>query len=256
MNLNFECTQCGRCCQGLRLLLSIEEARRWVAEGHRVQLLCEAIPWPAEPPGNDLGAAYKRRRSFEARSGSLPVRVIVSLVASFEGDCPNLMAGGQCGIYPQRPAVCRIYPAEINPHLQLLPRAKACPPEAWHPHRPVFMKAARLVDADTQALIDHIHCAAEEDAAAKAQLCELLGIHLAAFANEGFAVHSPDAASLHHALARCQRDARSTGSSAPAGGAWHFLVDHGGLAATLREIGAEVAAPGTPLWDNVEYLRL
>lgn len=254
MDLNFGCTQCGRCCRGLRLPLSIDEARQWASNGHRVQLLSEAIPWPAEPPSTDLVATYKRQRSFAARSGSLPVRVIVTPVASFAGDCPNLMAGAQCSIYPQRPAVCRIYPAEINPHLQLLPQAKACPPEAWTKDRPAFLREARLVDADTQTLIDRVRHTAEQDAAAKARLCSLLNIHVAAFANEGFAVHSPDAATLLRALAQCQRTQESNGTP-PSGGDWCFLVDDTGLGSELGEIGAEVTMPGAPGSVDVQYLR-
>ena len=47
-------------------------------------------------------------------SGSLPTRVVVILTGAYEGPCPNLQPDMRCGIYEQRPLVCRIYPAEIK----------------------------------------------------------------------------------------------------------------------------------------------
>lgn len=252
MNLNFGCTQCGRCCHGLRLPLSVDESLVWLSQGNGIQVLCEAIPWPAEPPAGDFAAEYKRQRSFPAYSGSMPVRVLVTLVASFEGDCPNLTASGQCGIYEQRPAVCRIYPAEIHPYHPLVPSAKACPPEAWRAEQPVFMRADRLVDTATLALIDHARHTAELDVAMKARLCAQLDIRVAAFANEGYAVHAPEPAIASQAfeLVRCTDE-----SVAPHHEGWQFLSNNAELNATLKEIGAEVASPETLNALGVGYLN-
>ncbi len=87
-------------------------------------------------------------------SAALPVRVLATIVASFDGPCPNLGPEFRCGIYEERPRVCRIYPAEVNPFIELTPANKACPPEAWHGDKPVFMAQGKLVDAKTADIID------------------------------------------------------------------------------------------------------
>ena len=133
MDIDFECTMCGNCCHDLRLPLTVAEALAWLGRGNEVQILCEALPWPEEPAADNLQAAHKRRRSFAAMSGSLPTRIVVILTGAFVGPCPNLQADMRCRIYEERPFVCRIYPAEINPFIELVPANKGCPPEAWTP---------------------------------------------------------------------------------------------------------------------------
>ncbi|WP_367889644.1 YkgJ family cysteine cluster protein [Burkholderia sp. L27(2015)] len=59
----------------------------------------------------------------------------------------------RCGIYEQRPLVCRIYPAEISPFVELTPMHKACPPDAWTPGLPPLLRAGKLVDAGILPLI-------------------------------------------------------------------------------------------------------
>lgn len=88
MPLHFSCTMCGRCCRDLRVPLGLSGALDWLRDGGEVQLLCEAVPWLVEPAADDLAAAYKFRRSFAAPSGTLPLRVVVTVVAAFEGPCP------------------------------------------------------------------------------------------------------------------------------------------------------------------------
>ena len=82
-----------------------------------MQVILEAIPWLEEFPSDDQQAAHRRRRSFAAMSGRLPVRIVVILAADISGACPNLKHDLRCGIYERRPLVCRIYPAEINPFI-------------------------------------------------------------------------------------------------------------------------------------------
>jgi hypothetical protein len=96
----------------------------------------------------------------------------------------------RCGAYEQRPRVCRIYPAEVNPFVELMPSAKACPPEAWSDDRPVLLEQGRLVDVETDRLIRLSREADRNDACAKERLCLRLGISAAAIANEGFTVYS------------------------------------------------------------------
>lgn len=202
MNIDFNCTMCGNCCHDLRLPLTVNEALAWLARGDNVQLLCEAVPWPEEPAADNLQAAHKRRRSFAAVSGSLPVRVVVILAGAFAGPCPNLQADMHCGIYETRPLVCRIYPAEINPFIELKPADKACPPEAWNSGLPPLMRGGKLVDVATLALIEQSRAADAHDVPAKRRLCEMLGIEAAALSNEGFVVHSPKREDLLAALER------------------------------------------------------
>jgi Fe-S-cluster containining protein len=176
MDINFECTMCGKCCHDLKLPLSVDEALVWLERGGDVQFLCEAVPWPDEPPADNLQAQHKRRRSFAASSGELPVRVVVVLAASFEGACPHLQANMSCGVYEQRPIVCRIYPAEINPFIELKPELKECPPEAWASDKPLLMSAQRIVDPQTFALIAKSRAADVSDAPIKARACADLAI--------------------------------------------------------------------------------
>ncbi|MBL8484964.1 MAG: hypothetical protein JNJ60_22400, partial [Rhodocyclaceae bacterium] len=58
MDIDFACTRCGNCCRNLRLPLSAGEARQWIADGHPVEVLCEAIVWPGDPPQPNPYAAY------------------------------------------------------------------------------------------------------------------------------------------------------------------------------------------------------
>jgi Fe-S-cluster containining protein len=230
---------CGRCCHDLRLPLAVHEALDWIARGGEVQLFCDAIVWPQEPQQTDLLAQHRKRRSFAAHSGTLPVRVSVTLVAAFAGPCPNLRPDMSCGAYDRRPRVCRIYPAEVNPFVKLDPAAKACPADAWSVAGPVLMHAGQIASADTAALIAQSHEADERDRVAKTHLCALLGYDTAALANEGFAVYAPSRDRLGAAL----RAARDSGaqiedlqprSSHP----WHIITNRSTSLATLQSIGA------------------
>jgi Fe-S-cluster containining protein len=206
MNIDFECTMCGNCCHDLRLPLTVSEARAWLARGNDVQILCEAVPWLEEPSADDLQAAHKRRRSFAALSGSLPVRVVVILAGAFVGPCPNLQADMRCRIYDERPLVCRIYPAEINPFIELKPENKGCPPEAWNAGLSPLMRGGKLVDATTIELIARSRDADTRDVPLKQRLCAMMGVDAAALSNEGFVVVSPKREDLLAALERASEE--------------------------------------------------
>jgi len=248
MNLHFDCTQCGKCCHDLKLPLTIDEAMAWAGRGGQVQLLCEAIPWIEQPAADDRQALYKAERSFPASSGSLSIRVVVILVAAFSGACPYLGADKRCGIYFERPAVCRIYPAEINPFVQIAPENKACPPEAWSEDQPLFLLDDTLVDADLRALIDVARKAAVTEVEARQRLCLALGINVASLANEGFVIHTPDPALFLSA---------SSGPHVPGedGTAWHIASNRRDTLGMLEAAGASglgVAATDDP--TAFEYL--
>ncbi len=130
-DIKFSCTMCGRCCYNHSIPLTVDEAISWLEDDGEVHVYCEADLWPREPPREDLRAAHRKRRSFAAFSGSSRVRVTALLVAIVSGPCKNLGEDLKCRIYERRPLVCRIYPAEVNPFIQLNAASKACPPEAW-----------------------------------------------------------------------------------------------------------------------------
>ncbi|RDK02071.1 YkgJ family cysteine cluster protein [Paraburkholderia lacunae] len=249
MNIDFGCTMCGKCCHDLRLPLTVAEAITWLKRGHQVQLFLEAIPWPEEPAHDNLIATHKRRRSFPALSGSLPIRVVAVIVAAFDGPCPNLGEDMQCSAYESRPLVCRVYPAEINPFIPLSPDQKACPPEAWMHGTSPLLRQGQIVDAQIAALIAESRNTDAAEVDVKAALCETLGIATAALGNEGFVVHSPDASALLSAL----ESARAT--VAPMRSAsWRFVSNRSATVDALRSVDA--VASETSAWEteSAEFL--
>ncbi len=234
MDIHFDCTMCGKCCHDLKLPLGVDEAIAWLRRGNDIQILCEAVPWPEEPAADNLVAQHKRRRSFPALSGDLPTRVVVILAGAFEGACPNLQADLRCGIYQDRPRVCRIYPAEINPFIQLAPEQKGCPPEAWSASHPVFIKGGRLVRAETLALVEESRAIDAADAMVKAAACALLDIDTAALANEGFVVHSRP----HEQALLALEQARGQSTSDDRLQDWRFVSNRHETVATLGSVGA------------------
>jgi Fe-S-cluster containining protein len=239
MDMDFDCTMCGKCCHNLRLPLTVSEAIAWLRAGHHVQLFVEAMPWPEEPPEDNLVAAHKRRRSFLAASGSLPIRVVVIIVAAFDGPCPNLLEDMRCGAYESRPLVCRIYPAEISPFISMDPAQKACPPEAWTSASSPLLRQGQIVDARIAALAAQSRNTDAADVCAKASLCEALGINSAALSNEGFVVHTPDQSSLLSALESAQMVTEATP------GAWQFVSNRHATAEVLSSVDAVVSRTST-----------
>ncbi|AOI60185.1 YkgJ family cysteine cluster protein [Burkholderia diffusa] len=242
-DIDFSCTGCGRCCHDLRIPLTVAEAAAWLRRGGHVELLCDAMPWPVEPAPDDAFAAYKRARSSPALSGTLPVRVTTLLTASHAGPCPNLLDDLRCGIYDERPLVCRIYPAEVNPFVPLMPDGKQCPPDAWQ-HAPLT-RGGTIVDALTRENIVRAREASAAETPLRARLCAALGIDTAAVANEGFAIHAPPADTLLAALSMLA-NARAAVPAEPVPTAWTLLTNRSATAATLRSVGAfsELAATG------------
>jgi Fe-S-cluster containining protein len=224
-DIHFDCTMCGKCCHDLRLPLSIDEAATWLTRGGSIQLMCEAHPWPTEPAEDDSFGQYRRARTSAARSGGLPVRIMVTLVAAFEGACPFLLPDMRCGNYEHRPRVCRIYPAEMNPFAVLDPATKACPPEAWDDSAPLLARNGEAVDPTTVALIALTRAASIEDRDAKARLCADLGIAIAALGNEGYVAHAPDPDTLRAAIARLDRRSVFTASEWRIASNRHSTID-------------------------------
>ena len=250
MNTHFQCTKCGNCCRKLKLPLSVAEAVAWLEDGNDVQVLCEAIPWPGELPASNLVAAYKRERSFAALSGSLPLRVIVTLVAPLDDACPNLQDDLNCAIYERRPNVCRTYPAEINPFLQLLPAQKLCPPEAWTPAAGSFHNEAGYIDPMLRRYIQSIRDSDVGDVSIKEAVCSRLRIDATAMANEGYVMHAPDRASLLAALTD------GAGLPLPDPKPWRFVSDRAETVGALVEAGSDCSLAADMDGSAVKYLSL
>ncbi|TDN61925.1 YkgJ family cysteine cluster protein [Paraburkholderia sp. BL10I2N1] len=252
MDIDFECTMCGKCCHDLRLPLTVTEAVAWLERGNDVQILCDALPWPEEPPEDNLQAAHTRRRSFAAMSGSLPTRVVVILAGAYAGPCPNLLPDMRCGIYEQRPLVCRIYPAETNPFIAPTPMYKACPPEAWTPGLPPLLRAGRLIDAGILPLVQQLRDANANDVPIKQQVCALLGINQAAVSNEGFVAHSPDRVNLLAAL----RQASNEPAVPTLSPTWRFVSKRRTTVDVLVSVGALSSLVHASSIPAFEYLGL
>jgi Fe-S-cluster containining protein len=236
VDIHFDCTQCGRCCHNLKLPLSVDEAIRWAGNGHPVQILVEAAP-AFEEPAAGSPERFRFDRSFPAMSGTIPIRVGVILAASFEGACPHLGPDMLCGDYEARPRVCRIYPAEVSPNIELAPAAKACPPEAWSDDHPVLLRGGIATDPALASLIEGHRAATLADVDAKARVCDALGINATAFLNEGYAVHSPEPALLVESLAMTRLD----GTSIDDGAQWRFATNRGATLAMLDLVEARAA---------------
>ncbi|MBE1160918.1 YkgJ family cysteine cluster protein [Dyella acidiphila] len=230
-NLNFNCVQCGKCCHDLKLPLTHAEAIAWLRRGGTVEVLCEAIPWVTEPDAADAQATHKRQRSFPTQSGNLSIRVIVVLAAGFAGPCPYLTEERRCGIYVDRPHVCRIYPAEVNPFIALAPTSKKCPPEAWESSMP-FMRDNKIVDAQIQLHTTLLRHEDQLDVPLKARACQLLGIQSASIANEGFMLHRPSNATLLAALEASLIDSDAPGSD------WELATNQSATLSVLHQVGA------------------
>jgi Fe-S-cluster containining protein len=236
---HFSCTQCGNCCSHLKIPLTAVESVDWLRSGHPVQVICEATPWPVEFPADDQKSAHRWRRSFAAVSGAMPIRVVAILAARIDGACPNLLPDLRCGIYPRRPLVCKIYPAEINPFVQLEPRNKACPPEAWAARHPLLQRKGVVTDDAVRRDIQLSRDTDEREAPMKLRLCEVLNVREAALAAEGFVVYSPSIAALQDALSQ----AMAATSAAPDPDSWRFLSNQSGTVESLLAGGA-IAAQG------------
>ncbi len=250
MDIHFECTRCAKCCRNLRLPLTVAEAVNWLEDGHDVQVLCEATPWIDEPAHDDPVGQHRRRRSFAAWSGSLPVRVVVILAANLAGACPNLGPDALCRIHARRPLVCRIYPAEINPFVALATGNKACPPEAWTTAAPMLQQAGRIVD---QHLSDDIRRFRETDAAdvgVKQRLCARLQISDAGIANEGLCINTIDREKLLRELTLAARQSPSDLPSLD----WRLLSHRGKTVVALKAVAASSEFAKTVDRAGLEYL--
>jgi Fe-S-cluster containining protein len=230
--IHFGCTQCGKCCRDTKVPLTVAEAIKWLNRGDEVQLLCEASPWPEALDGEPRAAHFKGR-SFAVMSGSMPTRVVVMLVANVVGACPNLLSDMRCAIYEDRPLVCRIYPAEINPLVALEPANKACPPEAWAKDQPLLQRGRVLTDNTISRDIEMSRAADVIDAGVKSRLCLALNVAHTAMVHEAVLVYSPTPQTLLSALSI----ATAMDVSQEPAAQWRFVSDQPETLDTLAQSG-------------------
>jgi Fe-S-cluster containining protein len=226
-SIRFACNGCGVCCKGRLIPLTLNETRQWLARGHDVAIVLEAFneeTWTAEPQQ----FAHSARRAAEVRSGGAKIQVVAVFTANALGQCPNLGADDRCGIYEERPLVCRIYPMEINPYIPLLPQNKACPPETWQTGEVIFTD--HIVDATLARQVEQSRQADRDDAQAKIDICEYMGLTTAAWKNNAMAVYQPARHELMAALDACEVNTHESG-----GKEWSVRVNQSGLRQQLQD---------------------
>ncbi|MFY1664055.1 YkgJ family cysteine cluster protein [Pseudomonas sp. Pseu.R1] len=196
--IQFECTMCGTCCRNRLIPLTVSESIQWLKRGHRVAVLTEAF---SEDQWVGTGEEYRHQlqRSFEVKSNDRSVRVIVILAADALTKCPNLEENNGCAIYADRPHVCRIYPLEINPFIQMRPENKCCPPEAWSSGNVIYENETP-VDENDRLLIASSRSSDRRDASMKSRLSQSLGLNAAAWKGDGLMSWNLDPAEVLRAL--------------------------------------------------------
>ncbi|WP_248739339.1 YkgJ family cysteine cluster protein [Pseudomonas sp. MWU12-2029] len=235
MNTTFSCVGCGKCCTDHHVPLTLAEARMWAADGGQVIVLVEAFL------ANGLGLPaqqreHAQRRSAVVRSGTSDAHVAITFAAYNVGPCRNLDEDRLCRIYERRPLVCRIYPAEINPHIALNPAAKDCPPESWE-QGPELIVGGELVDQELVTLIQRSRQADRDEIRIKDAICGLLGIRTTALKGDGFTAYLPDMGVFASVIDQVTAQPLAAGDSE-----WLFHVSGDDIAGQVRAAGAQVVS--------------
>jgi Fe-S-cluster containining protein len=189
--------------------------------------------------GNGLGLPaqqreHAERRSLVVRSGTTEAHVAITFAAYNVGRCRNLDEDNLCRIYERRPLVCRIYPAEINPHIPLNPAAKDCPPESWQ-QGPLLIVGGELVDQELVALIQRSRQADRDDIRIKDAICAALGIRTTALKGDGFTAYLPQMDAFAAVIDQVSAQPLSEASSE-----WLFHLSGDDVAGQLVAAGAQV----------------
>jgi Fe-S-cluster containining protein len=185
--------------------------------------------WPADSEK----FKHNAKRASQIHSGNAKINVIAIFAANALTQCPNLDDQNQCGIYEERPLVCRIYPAEISPFITFNPAEKVCPPEVWEAGE--IIVSDREVSSALQVEIEHSRVADRLDADAKVAICESMDMTVAAWKENALAVYLPDRQSLMIAL-----DLFNSGTRRVASTAWRVHIEDNELRAAVRTRGVQV----------------
>lgn len=235
--IRFACNGCGICCKGRLIPLTLNEARQWLARGGDVAVILEAFDesvWPLQPEQY----AHSAQRGVEVVSSEAPIRVVAVLAGNALTQCPSLREDNLCGVYEERPLVCRIYPMEINPFIALRPQDKICPPEVWESGEVLF--SDRIVDPLLADQVQRSRQADRDDARAKVAVCADLGLNVAAWKGNALAVYLPERTQLQDAIARYDAG-REAAISVP----WKVRVDDVELRQQLQHSGIALDDGGT-----------
>jgi Fe-S-cluster containining protein len=230
--IQYTCVTCGICCKGRLIPLTVKEAEQWLARGNDVAILLEAFSLSS---GGAQSPEYQHNASRAAKvtAGDNNLNVIAIFAGNALNQYPSLREDNLCGIYEERPLVCRIYPMEINPFIELKAENKICPPESWG--------SGEIICSDGEAnpplklLIDQSKQADVKDAAVKVEICEFLGMTVASWKGYGLAVYFPKRDVLLAAiLASGMRPARSKSQ-------WAVRTDNLELRHQLQGAGVPLA---------------
>ncbi len=227
--VHFACNGCGACCKQRLIPLTLEEARQWLERGGHVAVMLEAFA-AEEHPVNPAQYAHNVVRGAQIDCGSSTVYVIAIFAGNALTQCPNLKPDNLCGIYEQRPLVCRIYPAEISPFIKMNPADKICPPEVWG--------IGELIHSDggptgvLPRLIEQSRTADRHDADVKIAICEFMGMITAAWKDNALAIYLPDREQLLTAMREAAADAALLGASK-----WTLRVDDPSLRRVIADQG-------------------
>lgn len=237
--IRFACNGCGVCCKGRLIPLTLSESRTWLARGHDVAVLLEAFDefnWPEEP----AKLLNSVRRAVEVDSGSHRIKVIPIFAANALAHCPNLDSQNRCGIYSERPLVCRIYPLEISPFIGLNPADNICPPEVWEAGDIIFTD--RITDPVIAEYVDQSRRSDRADARAKVAICGSLGMTVTAWKGDAFTVYFPSRDELATAIEHID-----LGRSQPTQLNWRVRIDDIDLRKTVSGRGAQIDVNDSPL---------
>lgn len=237
MNIHFACNSCGKCCQGHHISLTLSEAVRWAADGGQLMILAEAFLENGYGV-SDVQRNHAQRRSLRVLSGGTYAYVSITLAVFNTGTCRYLTEDKRCGIYDHRPLVCRIYPIEINPHIQLRQEFKDCAPETWDGSGPLIYRDGRMVHAELAALIERSRQADRDEIGIKAEICRRLGINVTALKGDGFASYLPNTDMLLATMRDVLRDASELPLDQQD---WSLRVSRPELADQLTEMNASIA---------------
>ncbi|WP_027711401.1 YkgJ family cysteine cluster protein [Dickeya chrysanthemi] len=237
MDTAFSCVGCGKCCTGHHVPLTLAEAKEWAQDGGQIIVLAEGFLH------NGMGIPPEQRQHAQSRSCDVisgDTRAFISIIfATYNpATCRHLDDDMRCRIYERRPLVCRIYPMEINPHISLRQAEKDCPPEAWQQGAALIV-SDRLVDAETQALIERSRQADREDIYFKASICNWLGIATSALKGDGFTAYLPDMTAFMSALELAGQFSAEEHTEASLSRAWQFHVSGEDVLETVKQAGAE-----------------
>ncbi|WP_426116786.1 YkgJ family cysteine cluster protein [Pseudomonas sp. DSP3-2-2] len=229
--MRFTCNGCGTCCKGRLIPLTLQEAEEWLNRGGNVAVILEAFDRSVFPLPEHY--AHSVQRGVNVVSGKAHIQVIAIFAGNALTQCPSLGADNRCGIYEDRPLVCRIYPMEINPFLTVRPEEKVCPPEVWESGE--VLCSDRAVDPVLEDQIRRSRQADRDDAKAKVSVCAAMGMSVAAWKGNALAVYLADRMQLRQAISLVR-----SGGDVPETVSWKVRVDDADLHARLHVADLEL----------------